>query len=100
MRKVCLRELIIALPVILCIVLTNAHAQQPFNTNDAPTIEKGNWQFQFLNSYDFLNESVAPLKKQNWANFALRLWSHAESGSRDCCSAFGNWWKRLELRSR
>ena len=71
MRRVCVKELLIALPVILGIVLTNAHAQQPFNSNDAPTIEKGNWQFQFLNSYDSLNESVAPLKKQNWANFAL-----------------------------
>ena len=71
MQRVCLKELIIALPVILSIVLTNAHAQQPFNSNDAPTIEKGSWQFQFLNSYDFLNESVAPLKKQNSANFAL-----------------------------
>ena len=66
-----LERIDIALPVILGIVLTNAHAQQPFNSNDAPTIEKGNWQFQFLNSYDLLNESVAPLKKQNWANFAL-----------------------------
>jgi hypothetical protein len=69
--RVCLKELIIALPVVLGLALTSAHARQPFNSNDAPTIEKGNWQFQFLNSYDLLNESVAPLKKQNWANFAL-----------------------------
>jgi hypothetical protein len=66
-----LKELIIGLPVVVGLALTDAHAQQPFNSNDAPTIEKGNWQFQFLNSYDLLNESVAPLKKQNWANFAL-----------------------------
>ncbi len=70
-RRYFLRGLIIALPTVLGFVPTNTHAQQPFNTDRCSTIEKGNWQFQFLNSYDWLNESVAPLSKQNWANFSL-----------------------------
>jgi hypothetical protein len=65
------KGLIVALPMVLGFVPTNTNAQQPFNTNDAPTIDKGNWQFQFLNSYDWLNKSVAPLSKQNWANVSL-----------------------------
>lgn len=65
------RSLIIALSLILLLLPTSMHSQQPFNTNDARTIEKGQWQFQFLNSFDWLNESVAPKSKQNWANFSL-----------------------------
>jgi len=46
-------------------------AQQPFNGNDAPTIENGKWQFQFLNSGDLLGPSFRPLTQQGTSNFSL-----------------------------
>ncbi len=48
-----------------------SRAQQPFNNDDAPTVPKGKWQFEFLESYDWLSKKLYPRKKQNTANFSL-----------------------------
>ena len=62
-----------ALSVILGVFSVPVNAQQPFKTNDAPTVEKGVRQVQFLNSFDRMDESLTPLSKQNWANLSLGL---------------------------
>jgi hypothetical protein len=46
-------------------------AQQPFNNDDSPTVPKKKWQFEFLESFDWLSPKLYPRTRQNTANFSI-----------------------------
>jgi hypothetical protein len=52
-------------------VVSIAHGQQPFVTDDSDVTPKGHFHFEFSNEFDHLQRSSFPSLKQNTADFEL-----------------------------
>jgi len=63
--------ILLALLVPLYVVPISVYAQQPFQTDDADTTERGTFHFEFFNEFDVLQRSFYPARTQNTSNFKL-----------------------------
>ena len=64
-------QIFIAIIGFIFIVVTDAHAQLPFYTDDTDTTPKGKFHIEVYNEHDLLQSSAYPAKRQNTLVFTL-----------------------------